>query len=222
MENVLCEQQRSMKLEEKENASPQFANRQQAIKVVEGKQVVANRFGFTPSPPSAASRTKLKSESGDVEPAPSAKEIIKELAKEASELGIHTAPLPSAKQLLREFQQQTADTSASSDSTGGGHCGAFTVAWTPVKPAKKPVLAQKVAEKKHTLPTTASAPKAPACPSRRSLEKVALVQKQKTVSKDSASAPLVDKKPASSKIHIAKVRCISTCHYIHVHKQQRY
>jgi len=208
-----------MKLEEKENASPQVANRQQAIKVAEGKQVVANRFGFTPSPPPAASRTKLKSESGDVEPALSAKEIIKELAKEASELGIHTAPLPSAKQLLREFQQQTADTSASS---GGGHCGAFTVAWTPVKPAKKPALAQKAAEKKHTLPTTTSAPKAPACPSRRSLEKVALVQKQKTVSKDSASGPLVDKKPASSKLHIAKVRCLSTCHYIHAHKQQRH
>ena len=142
------------------------------------------------------------SEGCQVEAVPSAKTLIKELAGGADGGG-NGGHAPTAKQLLVELQEQGADATTANDraAEGGGGFGAFTVSWTPVKAAKKPVLAAKKPAEKRAAP--AKAAREPAVPARRSLEKVGVPSKAKPV-KDTAGSAVeknaVGIKTASNKV----------------------
>ena len=198
---------RTMKLEDKENASPQLPpTPETSLPAKAAKPLAANpaaspagqgaknRFGYTPSPPGGATEARMQQAmpkpqpSKAAEAAPSAKTLIKELASGAAGGG-NGGHAPTAKQLLVELQEQGADPPTADDHAagGGGGFGAFTVSWTPVKAAKKPVLAAKKPAEKKAAPAKAAA-REPAVPARRSLEKVGIPGKVKPVKDTAGSA----------------------------------
>lgn len=194
-----------MRMEDKENASPQLAATPvPAAKGLAGATTdniasalgAKNRFGYTPSPvqqvlPKAQAFTldfapKSKPAAATAS-APSAKTLIKELgggvaATLAPDCAHDAQPAPSAKQLLTELQEQSASGSSPTPSdSAGAETDAFTVIFTPQKLAKKPVLAARkpALEKK-----PAMAVHKPALE-----KKPALAAKKPTLEKKPAPAP---------------------------------
>ena len=158
-----------MRIEDKENASPQLAPTPEATLVPSKRgdfgpsqnakpspigAGAKNRFGFTPSPPGGQLKDAAKADSGPV--AASAKELIKELAgAERAMASGHDdsfADARSSKELLVQLQQQSIPSSPAQDFQSRAASAAFTLEFSPVehkKLAKKPVLAErKPAEKK--------------------------------------------------------------------------
>ena len=128
-------QARTMRWEDKENASPQMSHAadspgpakallaQNTAKTPQGAGV-KNRFGYTPSP--GTQTAPLGSAERVPEAAPKA---------QAFTLDLSAATAPSAKQIISEMSESAR--SARQDNGGGV---AMTISWTPQKVVKKPVL----------------------------------------------------------------------------------
>ena len=131
-------QARTMRWEDKENASPQMSHAadspgpakallaQNTAKTPQGAGV-KNRFGYTPSP--GTQTAPLGSAERVPEAAPKA---------QAFTLDLSAATAPSAKQIISEMSESAR--SARQDNGGGV---AMTISWTPQKVVKKPVLKER-------------------------------------------------------------------------------
>lgn len=224
-----------MRIEDKENASPQLAPTPEATLVPSKRgdsgpsqnakpspigAGAKNRFGFTPSPKGGQWKDAAKADSGPV--AASAKELIKELAgAERAMASGHDdsfADARSSKELLVQLQQQsTIPSSPAQDFQSRAASAAFTLEFSPVehkKLAKKPVLAERKPAEKKPAPVKAAPPKVPA---RRSMEKVPAKitapkvkgtvgpARSKVASRDAASSA-VEKKAVGVRAGVGKVR----------------
>jgi hypothetical protein len=220
-----------MRIEDKENASPQLAPTPEATKIPSKRggsgpsqnakpspmgSGAKNRFGFTPSPPGGQSKAAAMKVSSPV--AASAKELIKELAgAESSGNDDSFADAKSSKELLMQLQNQSIPSSPAQDLQTRAAPAAFTLNFSPVghkKMAKKPVLAERKPAEKNPAPVKAAPPKVPA---RRSMEKVPAKPaapkskgamapvRSKVASRDAASS-VVEKKAVGVRAGVGKVR----------------